>query len=143
MNSLGLEKEGMPPNWANSIMIPQGFSVTLFDQPDLLYLDKSITLDGEDFLDVFQAMKCINLSEYGYVDKASSLKIRRTENTRALAKWERLADAAVVYEGDMRKVDYDWGVFFTIEDPAAREKARYKMELDLKAGLDFEGYGDG
>lgn len=64
-------------NAISSVMIPSGYSLTLYDNDGFLDSIK-LVLDGYPWSDADEEMECINLSDHDWDDRATSVGVYRT-----------------------------------------------------------------
>ena len=74
---------------ASSVMVPYGYSVDLYDNYG--FSGVPLTLKGKPWKGpTTQSMECINLGDYGWNDKVSSLTVIRKIQGKAQGKWVEL-----------------------------------------------------
>ena len=80
-------------NKASSIMVPFGFTTTLYDSNS--WDGNSVTIDGEYWTDPNQSMTCINLKDdpYDFNNKLTSLEVTKLGiyGKPAIGYWESLS----------------------------------------------------
>lgn len=119
-------------DYPSSIMVPYGYSVKLWE--DNGFKKSSRVFDGPEFLNEHEKMECINLTDFKFNDKTSSLEVYRTNYGRkARGYWHAITSSADSTFNYTKRVNY-------AKSPS-KEAQNYYMNLDMHSGFDFVGFG--
>lgn len=87
-NEQDLKYHGMPTKSISSVMVPEGYSLSLYSHDS--FSGNPVVIKGE-YTDNRQAIKCQNLSDFGFNEKTVSLEVTRTKQyENATSKWVKI-----------------------------------------------------
>ena len=94
-----------------------------------------MVLNGQQWFDSTHTMNCINLNDYGWDDRVSSLAVYRTElGAYAQGRWESFTTT----EG----IDFTYHLGMSSTDSHSTEESMsYSMSESMSAGIEFLGIG--
>ena len=117
-------------NRMDSILVPFGTSVYLWDGSG--FNGSMLTLVGQPFLDVNQAVKCLNVSDLGWNNKVSSLSVYKTFGLSNARGYQKNVASGQTISLQMSVT------FTTSKSESQTSTEQYTLSEEMKMGIEFE-----